>query len=220
MQNRMPPKKKQMLCSYEVAARSVGLSPVCGVDEAGRGPLAGPVVAAAVIMPPGCNISGINDSKKIAPKRREKLYELITETAVAYKIAHVEVPHIDKINILQASLLAMKKAVEGLGVRPGILFVDGNFKVPDLAGQKIAQIALKDGDALCMSIAAASILAKVSRDRRMAEYEELYPGYGFASNKGYGTADHMESLRRLGPSPIHRRSFEPVKGMFENRSLF
>lgn len=196
-------------CAFEIAARSMGFARVCGVDEAGRGPLAGPVAAAAVILPPGCDIRGINDSKKLTPERREELYERITAMAVDYHIAHVGVPAIDKLNILQASLLAMKRAIQGLSAAPGLVLVDGKFAVP-LA---LPQYVVRGGDALSVSIAAASILAKVSRDRQMIEYEELYQGYGFARHKGYGTAEHIDALRRLGPCPIHRRSFEPVRGM-------
>jgi ribonuclease HII len=204
---------RKLGCSLEAAARSIGIENVCGVDEAGRGPLAGPVVAAAVIMPRGCDIAGINDSKKLTPKQREIIYEKIIETAVDYSIESVGVPTIDRINILRASLLAMRLAVEGLRVRPGLLLVDGNFTVP----LDMPQLAVVSGDARCMSIAAASILAKVSRDRRMFEFDEMYPGYGFAKHKGYGTAEHMECLRLLGPSRIHRRSFEPVRDLLLSR---
>jgi ribonuclease HII len=194
-------------CSLEMAARSVGFAYICGLDEAGRGPLAGPVVAAAVIMPRGADIAGILDSKKLSPKQREIVYQRIMNTATAWSIADVGAPAIDKMNILRASLFAMQKAVEGLSLRPDILLVDGNFPVP----LEMPQVVAVSGDAGCMSIAAASILAKVSRDRRMMEYDDLYPGYGFAAHKGYGTAAHLDALRRLGPSPLHRRSFEPVR---------
>lgn len=198
-------------CSLEIAFRSAGFRAVCGVDEAGRGPLAGPVVAAAVILRPGGDVSGIRDSKKVAHKKREELYERITESALAYCVASVDAPKIDRINILQASLLAMRLAVEGLGVKADALLVDGNFTVPGFADSQLAQKAVVGGDSQCASIAAASILAKVSRDRRMVEYDEVYPGYAFGRHKGYGTAEHMGFLRELGPSPIHRRSFEPVR---------
>jgi len=177
------------------------------VDEAGRGPLAGPVVAAAVILPSDCCRLKINDSKKLTPKQRERLYDKIMGMAVAARIASVGVVAIDNMNIYRASLLAMKQAVESLDTVPDFVYIDGPAGI-DVA---IAQLPLVDGDARCFSVAAASILAKVTRDRCMVEYDELYPGYGFASHKGYGTREHFEALRRLGPCPIHRRSFGPVK---------
>ena len=178
-----------------------------GVDEAGRGPLAGPVVAAAVILGPGSSPIGIADSKKLTARKRERLYGEIIDNSIAYNIITIGVVVIDKINIFRATMLAMRDAVEGLPVKPDIVFVDG----PAVPVLKLPAVPVIGGDDLCRSVAAASILAKVSRDRQMLEYEELYPGYGFARHKGYGTKEHMESLRRLGPSPIHRRSFGPVK---------
>jgi len=193
--------------SFEFAALTAGFSRVAGVDEAGRGPLAGPVVAAAVILPSDCCRLKINDSKKLTPKQRERLYDKIMGMAVAARIASVGVVAIDNMNIYRASLLAMKQAVESLDTVPDFVYIDGPAGI-DVA---IAQLPLVDGDARCFSVAAASILAKVTRDRCMVEYDELYPGYGFASHKGYGTREHFEALRRLGPCPIHRRSFGPVK---------
>jgi ribonuclease HII len=193
--------------SFEFAARSMGFFNVAGTDEAGRGPLAGPVVAAAVILPTDCAKMKLNDSKKLTPKQRERLYDQILECAVAAKVASLGVVAVDRLNIYRASLLAMKQAVEGLSVRPDFVYIDG----PAGIQVDIPQHPLVDGDARCFSVAAASILAKVSRDRQMAEFDELYPGYGFAKHKGYGTRDHFEALWRLGPSPIHRRSFAPVK---------
>lgn len=204
-------KRNKISCSLEVAASSIGLRNICGVDEAGRGPLAGPVVAAAVILQPGCNVSGINDSKKLSPRQRDKMYDAIIGMALDYSIAGAETTAIDELNILHASLQAMRDAVRGLRVRPGILLVDGKFAVPGMPQGEMPQLTVCGGDAASASIAAASILAKVSRDRRMVEYDELYPGYGFARHKGYGTAEHMSALRRLGPCPIHRASFEPVR---------
>ena len=176
---------------------------ICGIDEAGRGPLAGPVVAGAVILPRGCEILGVNDSKKLSAKKRELLYDEIMEKAVAAAVGIVSPERIDQINILQATYEAMRKAVGSLGVEPEILLNDA-VTIPGLA---IPQVPIIKGDAKSVSIAAASIIAKVTRDRMMMEYEERYPGYGFASNKGYGSAEHIEALRRLGPSPIHRKSF-------------
>lgn len=176
---------------------------ICGIDEAGRGPLAGPVAAAAVILPGDSEILGLNDSKKLTAKKRELLYDEIMEKAVAAAVGIVSPERIDQINILQATYEAMRKAVGSLGVEPEILLNDA-VTIPELA---IPQVPIIKGDAKSVSIAAASIIAKVTRDRMMMEYEERYPGYGFASNKGYGSAEHIEALRRLGPSPIHRKSF-------------
>lgn len=180
---------------------------VCGVDEVGRGPLAGPVVAAAVILDPACPIEGLADSKKLTEKRRELLYPQICDKALAWSLGRAEVEEIDQINILQASLLAMRRAVLGLNIRPDHALVDGN-KLPDLP---CPSEAIVGGDATVECISAASILAKVSRDREMVSLDELYPGYGLARHKGYPTKVHMEALRQLGISEIHRRSFGPVK---------
>lgn len=193
--------------SLEIAAKSIGFRAVAGVDEAGRGPLAGPVVAAAVVLPVEAKHLDINDSKKISPKKREKLYSEIIEMAVSWKIVSLGVPAIDSLNIYRAALHAMKEAVTGLEIPADFVYVDG----PKTLDIDIPQAAVKSGDAVCFSIAAASILAKVSRDRCMLEYEEIYPGYGFCSHKGYGTKAHLEALEALGPCPIHRRSFGPVK---------
>lgn len=179
---------------------------LAGVDEAGRGPLAGPVVAAAVILPPDFAIAGIDDSKKLSPKKREWLFDLIREQAIAYSIARADVDEIDQINILQATLLAMKRAVKGLPVRPSRVLVDGN-QAPNI-DEPVA--TLVRGDALNQSISAASILAKVARDREMTELDSVYPGYGFARHKGYPTKAHLEAIARLGVLPVHRRSFAPV----------
>lgn len=176
---------------------------LCGVDEAGRGPLAGPVYAAAVILPPDCVIEGLDDSKKLTEKKREKLFGVITSRAVAYCVASADRREIDGINILNAALLAMKRAVEGLGAEPGIVLVDGNA-APEL-GVKTRTVV--GGDAKSACIAAASVLAKVARDRHMLELDEKYPGYGFAKHKGYGTKLHYERLDLLGPCEIHRETF-------------
>ncbi len=188
---------------YENMAAERGFLNPCGVDEAGRGPLAGPVFAAAVILPPSCNIQGLNDSKKLSAKKRDALFDLIREKAVAYCIAQASEEEIDRLNILQASMLAMKRAVEGLAVKADCALVDGN-KMPEL---DIPGKALTGGDALSASIAAASILAKVSRDRLMLELDSRYPQYEFARHKGYGTALHYEKLALFGPSPVHRKTF-------------
>lgn len=188
---------------FENEAKSKGFNIVCGVDEAGRGPLAGPVCAAAVILPDGLIIDGLNDSKKISEKKREALYDVIKEKAVAYSIAMADEKEIDEINILQATFLAMRRAVEGLSVTPDFVLVDGN-RDPGLG---IPTQTVIKGDALSASIAAASILAKVTRDRFMLEISEQYPEYQFPKHKGYGTKLHYEMLEKYGISPIHRRSF-------------
>ncbi len=180
---------------------------VAGVDEVGRGPLAGDVVTAAVILDPNCKIDGLNDSKKLSEKKRDNLYELIKEKALCYSIARCSVEEIDSINILQASLLAMKRAVEDLSIQPEHVLVDGN-KIPDWAYNSEAVVK---GDARVECIAAASILAKVTRDREMIAYDEIYPGFGFAKHKGYPTQQHREALKQMGVTPIHRRSYAPVK---------
>lgn len=180
---------------------------ICGIDEVGRGPLAGPVVAGAVILPKDTVIMYLNDSKQLSEKRREELYDEIMETAVAAGIGMVSPARIDEINILQATYEAMRMAVEQLPVKPDLLLNDA-VTIP---GIDIKQVPIIKGDAKSLSIAAASVIAKVTRDRLMVQYEEVLPGYGFASNKGYGSADHMNALREKGPTPIHRRSF--IKNM-------
>ena len=180
-----------------------GCSLICGVDEAGRGPLAGPVAAGAVILPKDCMILYLNDSKKLSEKRREELFWEIREKAVSYSVGIVGPERIDEINILQATYEAMRQAVSGLGVVPDLLLNDA-VTIPELA---IPQVPIIKGDAKSVSIAAASILAKVTRDHMMMEYDKIYPEYGFGKHKGYGTAAHMEAIRRFGPCPIHRRTF-------------
>ena len=179
----------------------------CGVDEAGAGPLCGDVVAAAVVLDPARPIEGLNDSKKLTEKRREALYDEILAKAADFAIARSTVEEIDDINILNARMLAMTRAVEGLGDKPDHALIDGN-KLPEL---DMDATAIIKGDSQVMAIAAASILAKVTRDREMLEMEEQYPGYGFAKHKGYGTKAHLEALQALGPCAIHRRSYAPVK---------
>ncbi len=180
-----------------------------GIDEVGRGPLAGPVVAAAVILPEDFDVPGINDSKKLSEKRREELFEIIKERAVSYSFGVVDNRIIDEINILQATKVAMKKAVEGLEIKPYHLLIDA-VKLEDV---EIPQTAIIKGDEKCLAVAAASIMAKVSRDHMMEEYSEIYPGYAFEKNKGYGTKAHYEGIEQNGISPIHRKTF--LKKLFE-----
>lgn len=184
---------------------------VAGVDEVGRGPLCGPVVTAAVILDPARPIQGLNDSKKLSEARREALFDEIREKALAWCIARAEVEEIDQLNILHATMLAMQRAVEGLSVTPKLALIDGN-RCPRL---DVPSAPVVQGDAKVPAIAAASILAKVSRDREMAELDALYPGYGLAGHKGYPTPVHLEALKRLGPTAIHRRSFAPVRELLE-----
>lgn len=176
---------------------------ICGIDEAGRGPLAGPVVAGAVILPKDCEILYLNDSKKLSPAKREALYEEIMEKAEAVGVGMASPARIDEINILKATYEAMREAVYNLGVTPELLLNDA-VTVPDVS---IPQVPIIKGDAKSVSIAAASIIAKVTRDRLMVQYDEILPGYGFARHKGYGSKDHIEAIRRLGPTPIHRQTF-------------
>ena len=188
---------------YEKEALQKGYSHICGVDEAGRGPLAGPVCAAAVILPPDTIIEGVNDSKKLSEKKREALFEVIKEQAASYSIAYASVEEIEEINILNATMLAMKRAVEGLSVKADFAMIDGN-RLPDLS---IDSEYIIKGDAKSMSIACASILAKVSRDRLLYKYAEEYPQYQFDKHKGYGTKAHTEAIKKYGPCPYHRMSF-------------
>ncbi len=185
--------------------------PVCGVDEVGRGPLAGPVVAVAVILDPAQPIPGLDDSKKLTEKRREALYDEILDKALAWSLGRAEVEEIDRINILQASLLAMRRAVTGLAVAPGHALVDGN-RLPELP---CSAEAIVGGDGSVACISAASIIAKVSRDREMVALDARYPGYGLARHKGYPTKAHIEALEVLGVTEIHRRSFGPVRRVLE-----
>jgi ribonuclease HII len=250
---------------YEVRARALGFRTVAGIDEAGRGPLAGPVVAAAVVLPPGFTAPGIRDSKALSPAAREKAFALISAEAVSFAVAHSTPEEIDAVNILRASLLAMQRAVERLHPLPDFVYVDGNLPIPpsgacpapdvpkrarprrrtaagagrlfavptgpagcifavergcSRAGRpvpeaptvwcSIGQEPVVSGDSLCLSIMAASVLAKVTRDRLMEEYDRAWPAYGFAAHKGYPTREHLAALRRLGPCPIHRRTFRGV----------
>lgn len=188
---------------YENKHYAEGYTSVCGCDEAGRGPLCGPVVAAAVILPPDIEIEGLNDSKKLTEKKREKLFDIIKEKAIAYAIAEASPEEIDEINILNASMLAMRRAVEALPVKADFALIDGNCS----RGFEIPTETIVSGDAKSCSIAAASILAKVTRDRGCKALDEAYPMYGIAKHKGYPTKDHMNAVREHGLSPIHRKTF-------------
>ena len=191
------------LWDYERELIAAGRGPICGVDEAGRGPLAGPVCAAAVMLPPGLDIPGLNDSKKLTEKKREALFEEICASAITYGIAFATVEEIEKLNILGATFLAMRRAVGQLKETPGLVLVDGNRD----PGLPYATECVVKGDGECADIAAASILAKVTRDRYMLEQAVRFPQYGFEKHKGYGTAAHYAALREFGPSEIHRPSF-------------
>ena len=181
-----------------------GIEYIAGIDEAGRGPLAGPVVVASVIMPKDSMIEGVNDSKKVTEKRREKLYDIILEEAISYGIGIIYQDEIDKINILQATKKGLTEAVEQMKIKPDLIMVDALTGIDTLG---IPYKSIIKGDAKCYSISAASIIAKVTRDRIMRECDKVYPEYGFAAHKGYGTAKHIAALKEYGPCPIHRRSF-------------
>lgn len=197
------------LYRYEDLCRRDGFGLIAGTDEAGRGPLAGPVAAAAVILPPHLFLPRLNDSKKLSPAVRDELFEEITAQAVAYKISMVEPREIDRTNILLATQKAMTEAILGLAIPPQMVITDA-MRLPNLP---FDQWPIVRGDSKSASVAAASILAKVARDRKMLEYDEKYPAYGFARHKGYGTKLHLEALQRYGPCPIHRLTFEPIGSM-------
>jgi len=192
---------------FERVARLCGYRRIAGIDEAGRGPLAGPVVAAAVILPTRCRLLGINDSKQLPAKDREQVYTAILEQAVGVGVGSADVAEIDQLNILEATRLAMRRAVEKLAPLPDYVLIDAVV----LPGFKVPTRPIIKGDSLSVSIAAACIIAKVTRDRLMARYHEIFPDYGFLSHKGYGTAEHLERLARHGPCSIHRRTFAPVQ---------
>lgn len=192
---------------FEKIVYSNGFRAVAGIDEAGRGPLAGPVMAAAVVLPAGISLIGVDDSKKLTPAKRDKLFETIMMNALAVGVGIVDAAEIDRINILQATRRAMVAAVKQLSLQPDYLLIDGISTIDSTIPQK----TIKKGDSLSLSIAAASIIAKVTRDRFMIEMDANYPGYGFAGHKGYGCAAHMKAIRELGPSPIHRLTFGGVR---------
>lgn len=192
---------------YERQARGRGFSLAAGIDEAGRGALCGPVVAAAVILPPGTFLEGVDDSKKLSPRKRERLYDLILTRALSVGVGFGPPDLIDRINILQATRHAMGEAVAALSPQPDLLLIDGITTIE----HSLPQWTIKQGDSRSLTIAAASIIAKVTRDRLMLELDLAHPGYGFASHKGYGSASHLEAIRRLGPSPVHRLTFGGVR---------
>ena len=208
--------------AIEEEGYACGFNCIAGLDEVGRGPLAGPVVAAAVVLPRGFRHTDIKDSKLLTARQRERIAPAIKQNAECWGIGVVDVEEIDRINILKASLLAMVKAFQGLRSAPDLLLIDGNQPIPTElfeavsphAGLTPRQKTIVKGDRLCLSIAAASILAKVARDEMMVELDKQYPQYGFAGHKGYGSAAHLEALRRFGPSPVHRRSFRPVRDAY------
>lgn len=206
------PEIPQSTLFFESLARRQGARAVAGIDEAGRGPLAGPVVAAAVILPETFDLPGLTDSKQLSQKQRERLYPLIRAQAVAVGVGVGRAAEVDRVNILQATLASMVRAVDRLSLRPDFLLVDGITPVPLTVPQK----TIKQGDARSLSIAAASIVAKVIRDRIMVSYDRLFPGYGFAGHKGYGSRQHREAISRLGPCPCHRRSFAGVREFCES----
>lgn len=189
--------------SFDLSKKDENTKIVCGVDEAGRGPLAGPVVAAACVLPDGVIIEGLNDSKKLSEKKREKLFNEIIETAIDYSIGLATIEEIEEINILNAAMLAMNRAIDGLKTKPDLALIDGNTA----RGFTVNTLTVVGGDAISPSIAAASILAKVTRDRMCYEFDKEYPEYGFAKHKGYGTKVHIDAIKAYGVTPIHRPSF-------------
>lgn len=207
MQGTLFESKQDDLYLFEHQAKSRGYKLVAGIDEAGRGPLAGPVVAAAVILHPGQAIDGVNDSKKLTHKQRDQLFGMIMAQALSVGIGSASPETIDRINILQATRLAMLQAVESLTPAPEFLLIDGITTIDS----RLPQQTIKQGDSRCASIAAASIIAKVTRDRLMLEYDQSYPAYGFAGHKGYGSSEHMAAIRKHGPCPIHRKTFRGVR---------
>ena len=200
-------KGELIVFDYENTARAKGYKNIIGVDEAGRGPLAGPVVAAAVSLVPGWFLEGLNDSKKLSPRVRGKFFPIIKRNSLGYGVGIVDVATIDRINVLQAALLAMKYAVEALPIRANLLLIDGNKSIDT----EIDQWTIVKGDSLSHSIAAASVLAKVTRDKIMEQYHKQFPHYAFDRHKGYGTSLHRNSIKEYGPCPIHRRTFRGVK---------
>jgi ribonuclease HII len=194
-----------------------GYDAICGVDEVGRGPIAGPVVAAAVIMPVGLKIEGLTDSKKMTPLRREKIFNIILELELPCAVGMLDNESIDKINILKASLMAMRKAVMDLKKAPDFLLVDGSFTIPKI---DIPQFSVVGGDLKCPSISAASVIAKVTRDKIMDKYQALYPSFSFSKHKGYPTAEHIRELKEFGPTEIHRKTFKPVAELVNQHALF
>jgi ribonuclease HII len=208
---------KKLVSDVELTLYEKGYHALCGVDEVGRGPLAGPVVAAAVIIPAGITIDGIDDSKKLSQTEREELFDEIINSELICAVGIIDNECIDRINILQAALMAMRKAVTDLKSTPEVVLIDGNQTIPKLG---LPQYAVVGGDGICQSIGAASIIAKVTRDRIMDKYNELFPSFTFAQHKGYPTPQHVEELRRHGPCLIHRKSFKPVSDLIKEYALF
>ncbi|MGH8015862.1 MAG: ribonuclease HII [Candidatus Zixiibacteriota bacterium] len=198
---------RALLANIENTLLEKGYKNICGVDEVGRGPLAGPVVAAAVIIPVGIEIDGLDDSKKLSEAKRDELFEEIIALEIPCAVGIIDNQQIDRMNILKASLVAMRKAVTDLKVKPDIVLVDGEYPIPNIG---FPQLSIVDGDALCKSIMAASIVAKVTRDRIMDHFQKMYPSFSFAKHKGYSTAEHLKELKVHGPCDIHRKSFRPV----------
>jgi len=196
---------------------SINHSYICGVDEVGRGPLAGPVVAAAVIIPKNLNIDELNDSKKMTKAQRERVFKRIVELSLVFSVGIVNNDKIDRINILRASLLAMEKAVSGLKIKPDVVLVDGMFEIPNLSCKQYPVIG---GDAICPAISAASVIAKVTRDKMMEEYQKEYPSFTFANHKGYPTSNHLKELRKFGPTEIHRKTYKPVAELMNQYAIF
>ncbi len=201
----------EALFTVESEYRAIGYRLIAGVDEVGVAPLAGPVLAAAVILPPEARFAHLNDSKLLTPEMRTRVYADVARVATAISIAQASVDEIDTLNVLQATRLAHRRAIEGLRQRPHLVLIDGRYA----AEVPIAQLVIVDGDATCASIAAASVVAKVTRDRMMEDLAERYPQYGFARHKGYGTRAHLEAIRRFGLTPVHRRSFAPLRAAQE-----
>lgn len=219
MQRKMNLKVGQVVTDFghiEQMLASKGYRAICGVDEAGRGPLAGPVVAAAVIIPPGIRLEGITDSKKLSPARREEWFDKIIEMHLPCAVGIIDNECIDKMNILKASLMAMRKAVTDLEVGPDFILVDGEYPVPKI---ETPQFAIVGGDQHCRCVSAASVVAKVTRDRIMDRYQELYASFSFSQHKGYPTPAHLEELRQHGPCEIHRKSFKPVADLLKEYAL-
>lgn len=200
----------QQMLRYEKELYQAGYQTIAGIDEVGRGPLAGPVVAAAVILPPGCKIKGLNDSKKIPKKKHQEIYQAVLDKTLAVGVGLIDNEIIDQVNIYEATKLAMKEALSKLSLKPDYLLIDAMKLDVDIPQESIIK-----GDANSQSIAAASIVAKVTRDKLMADYDKEYPGYDFAQNAGYGTKSHLQGLERHGVTPIHRKTFEPIKSMYE-----
>lgn len=209
------PGSKELLIHLEKNLVEKGFKQICGVDEVGRGPLAGPVVAAAVIIPLGIEIQGLDDSKKLSQIKRDELFEEIINREIPCAVGIIDNEQIDRMNILKASLVAMRKAVTDLKAKPDIVLVDGEYPIPNIS---LPQLSVVDGDALCKSIMAASIVAKVTRDRIMDHFQKMYPAFSFSKHKGYSTAEHLKELKDHGPCDIHRKSFRPVAELVEEYS--